>query len=141
MFFFSLSFAGRPVNRSLCASDAVICSAQIFGSIVSHRAMAPHQSSSPPRPRQVVQIGVTGHRLNRLSSEASPGLPQQYEQVLKGIAALASRAHDPLLYAPEPPILRIISPLAEGADRIAHKRPRECRFLHFSSPIPHGRAE
>ncbi len=80
--------------------------------------MALHESSSPPRPRQVVQIGVTGHRPNRLSPEVAAALPRQCEQVLKAIAALAARAYDPLLHAPEPPLLRILSPLAEGADRI-----------------------
>ena len=80
--------------------------------------MVPQESSSPPRPRLVVQIGVTGHRPNRLSPQIAADLPRQCEQVLKVIAALASRAHDPLLHSPEPPLLRILSPLAEGADRI-----------------------
>jgi hypothetical protein len=80
--------------------------------------MASHQSSSPPRPRQVVQIGVTGHRPHRLAPAVADDLPRQCEQVFAAIAALAERAHDPLLHAPEPPLLRIISPIAEGADRI-----------------------
>ena len=80
--------------------------------------MAPQESSSPPRPRLVVQIGVTGHRRNRLSPQIAPDLPRQCELILKALAALASRAHDPLLHSPRPPLLRIISPLAEGADRI-----------------------
>src|SRR5579863_3275154 len=80
--------------------------------------MASQASSSPPRPRLVVQIGVTGHRPNRLSPEAAAGLPAQCQQVLQAIAALTLRAHDPLLHSPEPPLLRILSPLAEGADRI-----------------------
>src|ERR1700691_6107563 len=87
-------------------------------SIVHHRAMASQESSSPPRPRLVVQIGVTGHRPNRLSANAAAGLPGQCAQVLKAIDALASRAHDPLLHSPQPPLLRILSPLAEGGDRI-----------------------
>ncbi len=88
------------------------------GSIVHHRAMASKESSSPPRPRLVVQIGVTGHRPNRLSPDVAAGLPGQCEQVLQAIAALASRLYDPLLHSPQPPLLRILSPLAEGADRI-----------------------
>jgi hypothetical protein len=87
-------------------------------SIVHHRAMATSESSSPPRPRLVVQIGVTGHRPNRLSPDVAATVPAQCDQILKAIAALASRAHDPLLHSPEPPLLRILSPLAEGADRI-----------------------
>ena len=80
--------------------------------------MASQASSSPPRPRLVVQIGVTGHRPNRLSPQVAAGLPAQCQQVLQAIGALASQVHDPLLHSPEPPILRILSPLAEGADRI-----------------------
>jgi hypothetical protein len=87
-------------------------------SIVHHRAMATSESTSPPRPRLVVQIGVTGHRPNRLSPDVAAALPAHCDQILKAIAALASRAHDPLLHSPEPPLLRILSPLAEGADRI-----------------------
>jgi hypothetical protein len=76
------------------------------------------KSSSPPRPRQVVQIGVIGHRPNRLSPEIAVGLPRQCERVLTAISQLAAEANDPLLHAPGAPLLRIISPLAEGADRI-----------------------
>ena len=87
-------------------------------SIVHHRAMATSESSSPPRPRLVVQIGVTGHRPNRLSPDVAAALPAQCDQILKAIEALAFRAHDPLIHSPEPPLLRVLSPLAEGADRI-----------------------
>src|SRR3984957_5563307 len=93
-------------------------------SIAHHRAMASSESSSPPRPRQpprprlVVQIGVTGHRPNRLSPDVAAALPAQCDQILKAIEALAFRAHDPLIHSPEPPLLRVLSPLAEGADRI-----------------------
>jgi hypothetical protein len=66
----------------------------------------------------VVQIGVTGHRPNRISPEASAALPGQCEQVLKAVAHLASSAHDRRLYSHETPLLRILSPLAEGADRV-----------------------
>src|SRR5208282_6927276 len=55
---------------------------------------------------------------NRLSPDVAASLPGQCEQVLKAIATLASEARDPLLHSPESALLRIISPLAEGADRI-----------------------
>ena len=89
--------------------------------------MASQDSSSPPRhrlpsrppqPRLVVQIGVTGHRPNRLSPQIAADLPRQCEQVLQAIAALAARAHDPLIHSSETPLLRILSPIAEGSDRI-----------------------
>jgi hypothetical protein len=74
--------------------------------------MAAPQSSSPPRPRRVIQIGVTGHRLNRISPQMAAILPEKCAQALRAIAeAWAANA-------PEPVLLRVISPLAEGADRM-----------------------
>src|ERR1700679_1891770 len=72
-------------------------------SIAHHRAMATQDSSSPPRPRLVVQIGVTGQRPNRLSPDVAAALPAQCDQILRAIAALAFRAHDPLLHSVAPP--------------------------------------
>ncbi len=80
--------------------------------------MASQESSSPPRPRLVIQIGVTGHRLNRLSPDVAGSLPGQCEKVLQSISAIASRLHNPLVHSPQAPLLRILSPLAEGGDRI-----------------------
>jgi hypothetical protein len=74
--------------------------------------MAAPQSSSPPRPRRVIQIGVTGHRLNRISPQMAAVLPEKCAQALRAIAQAWAAS------APEPVLLRIISPLAEGADRI-----------------------
>jgi hypothetical protein len=38
--------------------------------------------------------------------------------VLREIKQLCERLHDPLMYSDQPALLRVISPLAEGADRI-----------------------
>jgi hypothetical protein len=74
--------------------------------------MAAPQSSSPPRPRRVIQVGVTGHRLNRISPQMAAVLPDKCAQALRAIAqAWAAGAAEPVL-------LRVISPLAEGADRM-----------------------
>jgi hypothetical protein len=74
--------------------------------------MAAPQSSSPPRPRRVIQIGVTGHRLNRISPQMAAVLPEKCAQALHAIAQVRAAG------AAEPVLLRIISPLAEGADRM-----------------------
>jgi len=63
-------------------------------------------------------VGVTGHRPNRLSQEVAADLPRQCQEAMQAIKELAARAHDDFLHAPGPPLLRIISPIAEGADRI-----------------------
>jgi len=74
--------------------------------------------SSPPRPRLVVQIGVIGHRPNRMAAGMTGFLTDQCHRVLSAILDIAAAAHDPLLHAPGPPLMRIVSPLAEGSDRI-----------------------
>src|ERR1039458_2908500 len=74
--------------------------------------------SSPPRPRLVVQVGVIGHRPNRLAADISEFLTGQCQQILKTIFDIAAAEHDPLLHVSGPPLIRIVSPLAEGSDRI-----------------------
>jgi hypothetical protein len=74
--------------------------------------------SSPPRPHLVVQIGVIGHRPNRMAAGMTGFLTDQCHRVLSAILDIAAAAHDPLLHAPGPPLIRIVSPLAEGSDRI-----------------------
>jgi hypothetical protein len=76
--------------------------------------MAAPQSLSPPRPRRVIQIGVTGHRLNRISPEMAAILPEKCAQALAAIRR-AWRAEGG---GAEPARLRVISALAEGADRM-----------------------
>ena len=80
--------------------------------------MTTQTASSSPRPRLVIQVGVTGHRPNRLKDAMTGVLAQQCTGTLKMIAARVEQAYDPLLYSAEPPLVRILSPLAEGADRI-----------------------
>ncbi|MGA3262560.1 MAG: DUF4231 domain-containing protein [Terracidiphilus sp.] len=74
--------------------------------------------SSPPRPRLVVQIGVIGHRPNRLAAGMTGFLADQCHRILSAILDIAAAAQDPLIHAPGPPLIRIVSPLAEGSDRL-----------------------
>jgi hypothetical protein len=80
--------------------------------------MAAPQFSSPPRPRRVLQIGVTGHRLNRISPAMAAVLPEKCEQALAAILKAWAVAGPDLAGAEEPAQVRVISPLAEGADRM-----------------------
>lgn len=82
-------------------------------------AFSPH----PPKPRLALNVGVTGHRLNRLPADLAP-LTAKVTEALERIAEAFERvkalpetaaSHD-FDQAPE---LRLLSPLAEGADRIA----------------------
>ena len=73
---------------------------------------------SPPRPRQAVHVGVIGHRLNRIVSSRVSVLPTECSEILKHILKLSRTNPDALVYSAETPLLRVISPLAEGADRM-----------------------
>jgi hypothetical protein len=69
----------------------------------------------------VVQVGVIGHRPNRLGANMTNYLTDQSQQVLRLILDTTAAARDPHVHAEKPPLIRIISSLAEGSDRlVAH---------------------
>jgi hypothetical protein len=74
-----------------------------------------------PRPGLAFRVGITGARA--LDAAALPALQQALRQVLGEVKAtletLAGQPETAALYAPGAPLLRMISPLAEGADRLA----------------------
>ncbi|MBI3797857.1 MAG: DUF4231 domain-containing protein [Deltaproteobacteria bacterium] len=95
----------------------------------------------PPRPRLAVRVGVTGHRLNRLTQADEPLLRAKIREVLERVLQIAQdvlAADSP--YAPGPPILRVISPLAEGADRIVAQEAVTLGF-ELQCPLPFDRDE
>ncbi len=76
----------------------------------------------PPKPRLVFRVGVVGHRPNRL-----PGDTTRLEEV---IASMLNAIHQEVvrlgdkqsdLFDDSKPVLRAVSPLAEGTDRIFAK--------------------
>jgi hypothetical protein len=87
-------------------------------------------SAHPPRPRLVLRVGITGHRWDKLDREAKPFLLARIVAVLREVQDLATRigndaesgygSPDAELAEVEPAIveLRLISALAEGADRL-----------------------
>jgi hypothetical protein len=79
-------------------------------------------TSSPKKNRLALQIGVTGHCLCRLPVD-SDNLKARVAETLQTIAEayreFASTVEAQTAYDTESPALRLLSPLAEGADRIA----------------------
>lgn len=81
-------------------------------------------SDHPPRPRLILRVGVSGHRpegrvgwdANALRAEAGKSLRILARNLLDLHACRSDGAAS--AYGGETPILRIVSPLAEGADRI-----------------------
>ena len=91
--------------------------------------MAAHH---PPKPRLALTIGVTGHRLSRAPSpdEAAASAPRRFDVAAvaaaleaafavaaRGLAAIDAAAKAG--FSDAPPVITLISSLAEGADRIA----------------------
>jgi hypothetical protein len=85
------------------------------------------RAGGPPRARLCFRVGVVGHRPNRLPTDhhrldqlrqTLHALLKEVRETVGTIAASHKAAH----YTAEAPILRAISPLAEGSDRIfAHE--------------------
>ena len=80
--------------------------------------MRPHDT--PPKPVLTLRIGVTGHRPNKLSGDSSAYLEQRIEAILQKVQQELRRVreHNGDIYADVEPCLRIVSALAEGADRL-----------------------
>jgi hypothetical protein len=95
---------------------------------------------APEKPRLAVQVGVTGHRPNRLQGVDVETLARHLNQVLADIdgAYTAFAATRPACFADTtrlPP--RLLSPLAEGADSLAAQAALDLGYaLHCPLPFP-----
>lgn len=75
---------------------------------------------APPRPPLVLRIGVVGHRPNRLGAAEVPLLAARLREIIHAVRdeVLAHLGDNPELYADRAPVVRALSPLAEGTDRL-----------------------
>ena len=85
--------------------------------------MSGNGMDAPPRPRRAFRVGVVGHRLDRLpqDSEKLKTLGGTLHHILEEIrnALVATDKEDFAgLYTDQALILRAVSPLAEGSDRL-----------------------
>ena len=75
----------------------------------------------PPKARLALRVGVTGHRPNKLGADHTT-IAARVHEVLSAIKAAVLDVHhraEPIgCYRHDSPLLRVVSPLAEGADRI-----------------------
>ena len=83
-------------------------------------------SAHPPKARLVLRVGITGHRLNKLGKPGTASYTAVADSVRDSLLAIKTSLHKIAgiealkeVYADGDPLLRIISALAEGADRIA----------------------
>ena len=107
-------------------------------------------SHHPPKPRLALTLGVTGHRLTRATAAAENGhgaprafdvaavgkaLEAAFAATAAGLAAIGAEAK--ASFSEVPPIVTLISSLAEGADRIAARAALEAGFaLDVVLPCP-----
>jgi hypothetical protein len=81
------------------------------------------EMAGPPRARLAFRVGVVGHRPDRLPKDHGrlKDLRQTLHAILQDVREAllaASKGPDAVLYSGEAPILRAVSPLAEGSDRL-----------------------
>jgi len=115
--------------------------AKTFEPIHRRQMEAPqHESEHPPRARLVLRVGVTGHRPGGLAAAHPEELDQRIDSVLTCLEEAVEAVAGERLYSNEPPCLRIVSSLAEGADRIVAHRALGMGF-ELQCPLPFHRDE
>lgn len=98
--------------------------------------------ASPPPARLALRVGVTGHRPNKLQGADEKLLRGQIKTALAFIKETTFELHSSAAdhYLDDPPVLRVISPVAEGADRFVAEEGLNLGFeLHC--PLPSYREE
>ena len=102
-------------------------------------------SGRHPEPvHAVLHVGVTGHRPEKLDSADWDELQSAVEQLLARIMSLATSAATEArpAYSEQGPTFRVISALAEGADRIVATAALATGYeLHVCLPLPRARFE
>lgn len=95
---------------------------------------------APPRPRFTLSVGVTGHRADRITPDRAVAVAAKLDMVLQGVteAAHAMQAHGARWFLPDPPELRLVTALAEGADRLCADAALKAGFK-LDVPLPFDR--
>lgn len=104
--------------------------------------MTSHVQDHPSAPQPTIRVGVTGHRTKGLTEagydpEVLKGSVRQVLSRIQEIARQICREDDG---AEGAPILRVVSPLAEGADRVVAQEGLTLGY-ELESPLPFPRAE
>jgi hypothetical protein len=104
--------------------------------------MPPHVQDEPLKPRPTIRVGVTGHRTKGLAEAGyNPEvLKGSVRQVLSRIREIARQICGQDSRAGGAPILRVVSPLAEGADRVVAQEGLALGY-ELESPLPFPRLE
>jgi hypothetical protein len=94
------------------------------------------------RPPLAIRVGVTGARnLTAAQTDAlRPAVADILAAIARESARLAANPRAAAVYAPAPPALRLLSPLAEGADRLVAEEASKAGFTLFA-PLPFPQAD
>jgi hypothetical protein len=92
--------------------------------------------------RLVLRVGIVGHRPNRLQSANHDELGNQLRRVLGAVRDTVARfaTDSGRLFTEGPPILRALSPLAEGTDRLFAEAALDLGY-ELCCPMPFLQAE
>src|SRR5437867_3474827 len=99
---------------------------------------------TPPRAPLAFRVGVVGHRPNRLAQANLDQLAAVLRAILNTVKeeVLTVKQRDQRLYDTADVVLRAISPLAEGTDRIFAEQALDLRFeLCCVMPFPKAEFE
>ncbi|MGE5418011.1 MAG: hypothetical protein ACM3UZ_14835 [Acidobacteriota bacterium] len=99
-------------------------------------------AKSPRRPRIAVNLGVTGHRNLDLTEEGQVLLKSKVEMVLREVQKIVYKEYNSPAspFNDLPPNLRVISPLAEGVDRLVAAKALELDY-ELQCPLPFPQQE
>jgi hypothetical protein len=102
-----------------------------------HQPAVPHVMVHPPRPRCVLNIGITGHRIDRLTDALEPAVRARVVEVLALVGSVVGDIHlkGAAWFNGDKPELRLISALAEGADRVCASVGLELGY-RLDCPLP-----
>jgi hypothetical protein len=84
-----------------------------------------------------IRVGVTGHRLNKLDAHL---LPELRARVRDALGLISAAARDCAEHVQCVPHLRVLSPLAEGADRMVAEAALELEYS-LEAPLPFSQPE
>jgi hypothetical protein len=105
-----------------------------------HLTRTGHQlavAEHPPRPGLTLNVGITGHRASMLPPELCNQLRPILDEVLCKLRDATRQLHgiEADIFAPDPPRLRLHSPLATGADQMAASSARANGY-HLRALLP-----
>lgn len=93
----------------------------------------------PPRPAFHFAAGITGHRPPLMDPEAATRVRPRLEAALNMLAGAARAVHsaNASFFAESAPVLRLVTPLAEGADQLAAEAALAAGFeIQAVLPLP-----